>query len=172
MNNCKHSLKVRTLPGIQENVLVEARENAYFTLEACMIMPIVFMVILFIMYSGFFLYNKCLIKQDTYRILLRACQMKNVSNEEVAEEIREIDSKWYYDKYVLCRFGDKHIEVNHDNIVIEQEATLNVNLPLLQKWLGTDTWGLETGAEVKRVRPTQIIRSRRKLEKLTQKENE
>ena len=72
----------------------------------------------------------------------------------------------------MCSFGDKHIEVNHDNIVIGQEAALNVNLPMLQKWFGADMWELGTTVEVRRISPTEVIRTRRKLEKVTQKENE
>lgn len=172
MNDCEYPIKVKGLPIERENTLYKLCENAYFTLEACMIMPLVFMVILFIMYTGFFFYNKCLLKQDTYRLLLRAGQIKNASNEEIAEEIRQMDSNWYYDKYVMCKIGDKYIEVNHDNLVIKQSATLNVNIPLLEKWFGADVWELGTTVEVKRICPTGIIRSRRKLEKLIQKENE
>ena len=164
MNNCEHAIKEKNLSRVYE--------NAYFTLEACMIMPLVFMVIFFIMYSGFYFYNKCLLKQDIYRQLIRAGQIKNTSNEEIADEIRRTDSSWYYDKYIMCSFGDKHIEVNHDNIVIGQEAALNVNLPMLQKWFGADMWELGTTVEVRRISPTEIIRTRRKLEKVTQKENE
>lgn len=137
-----------------------------------MIMPLVFMVIFFIMYNGFFFYNKCLLKQDTYRLLLRAGQIKNASNEEIADEIRQIDANWYYDKYVMCQFGDKYIEVNHDNFEVRQKAALDVNIPLLQKWLGVDMWELGVTVEVRRISPTEIIRARRKMEKLTQKENE
>lgn len=147
-------------------------QNAYFTLEACLIMPFVFGVIIFIMYVGFYSYDKCLLRQDTYRLLIRGCQIKNASNEDVMKRIKEEESKWYYDKYVMCVWADKRISVEYNSIDISGGCVLNVSNPFADR-LGTEkTWDINIEAEVARIHPIDTIRSCRKIESLLDKETE
>lgn len=148
------------------------KENAYFSLEATLIMPFVFMAILFLIYTGFFFYDNCLLKQDTYRMLIRGSQIKYSSNEEVIQKIKEEDSKWYYDKYVMCVWGNKRIEVEHKSIFMEQEAALNVSIPFVSDLVGNNMWSLDTAVKAVRIHPTKTIRSCRKIESLLGKEKE
>jgi hypothetical protein len=46
--------------------------NGYMTIEASLIMPLVIGVYLFLIFSGFFLYSKCVLIQDTYLKCFRA----------------------------------------------------------------------------------------------------
>lgn len=148
------------------------KENAYFSLEATLIMPIVFMTILFLIYIGFFFYDKCLLKQDIYRMLIRAGQIKYSSNEEVVQKIKEEDAKWYYDKYVMCMWGNRKIEVEYNSILISNKAALNVSVPLVGRWVGNDMWIMDTEVRNTRVHPTKTIRACRKAESLLEKEKE
>lgn len=146
------------------------RENAYFSLEATLIMPLVFMTIFFLIYVGFFYYDNCLLTQDTYRLLIRAGQIKYSSNEEIAQKIKEEDAKWYYDKYVMCEWNNKKILVEYNSISIAQEAALNVSVPLTGNHAGERIWSMDTDVKVTRVRPVETIRFCRKTDSLLRKE--
>lgn len=151
---------------------VQGKENAYLTVEACIIMPIVFYTIIFLIYVGFYNYNKCVLQQDIFRMLLRGNQDKFSSNEEVAQKIKEEDAKWYYDKYVLCRWEDKLIEVSHGEIRIRQQAAMETSTPVLIKWLGREWWKVDCDFTCTRIRPTNIIRDCRKLERIVERKED
>lgn len=145
------------------------KENAYFSLEACLVMPIVFYTIIFLIYVGFYHYDKCLLQQDIYRMLIRGSQVKFSLNEEVARKIKEEDAKWYYEKYILCNWEDKTVEVLHDKIRIKQQAAVKASVPMLIKWTGMEMWSIDVDFESARIRPTDIIRNCRKLEKAAER---
>lgn len=150
---------------------MKKKENAYLTVEACIIMPIVFYTIVFLIYVGFYHYNNCILQQDIFRMLLRGAQEKASSNEEVAQNIKEEDANWYYEKYVLCRWEDKLIEVSHDEIRIRQQAAMETSMPILIKWLGREWWKIDFDFTCTRIHPTDTIRNCRKIERMVEREN-
>lgn len=148
----------------------EHKANAYFTLEACVIMPFVFGVVVFIMYVGFYSYDQCLLRQDVYRLHIRGSQVKNASNEDVVNKIMEEDFSWYHDKYVMYACGDKCISVDHDSINISGEGRLNVTFPLGNTLVGENAWAIKTESDTIRIHPVDTIRSCRKIVNLLEKE--
>ena len=148
------------------------RENAYFSLEACLIMPIVFWTIIFVMYMGFYQYDKCVLQQDLFRMLIRGSWQKFLSNEELAQKMKEEDAKWYYEKYVLCNWENKQLEVGHNEIRIAQTAVFDVKVPLIGKW--TTNGDMEICADFTgtRIHPVETIRSCRKLEGFVERGSE
>lgn len=148
------------------------KENAYFSLEACIIMPLVFYSIIFLMYVGFYQYDKCILQQDVFRMLIRGSQTKFLSNEELAQKMKEEDAQWYYDKYVLCSWNDKKIEVGYGEICIKQQAVLNASVPIIMEWTGMEFWDMSMNFSSTRIHPVKTIRSCRKLEKLAERREE
>lgn len=159
------------MKGVLNRISVD-KQNAYFTLEACLIMPFVFGVIVFIMYVGFYSYNKCLLRQDTYRLLIRGGQVKNASNEEVINKIKEEESRWYYDKYVICLWEDKIIRVERDSINISNNGRMKVSIPFVEEIVGDNVWKMSIDAKANRIHPIDTIRSCRKVESWLTKEME
>lgn len=53
---------------------MKSRENAYFTVEAAMVMPIVVFVIALLIYLGLFQYDRCLREQDMGMQTLRSTE--------------------------------------------------------------------------------------------------
>ena len=142
-----------------------SKENAYFSLEACLILPLVFYMLLFLIYAGFYQYDRCLLRQDTYRLLIRGSQVSFAGNEEVLKKLKEEDTNWCYDKYALCSLGNRELEVKHGSIRITQKAVVKVPFLVLGEWLGKAEWEFSIDAEGGRRRPTQVIRNCRKLER-------
>lgn len=153
-----------------EGIKTNGKQNAYFTLEASLIMPLVLIVIIFIMYVGFYSYDKCLLRQDTYRLLIRGSQVKNASNEDVMNTIKKEDLERNYDKYVMCIWEDKHVSVEHDSINIVGEGMLKVSIPFIDNLLGKNAWNITVEAKTTRIHPIDVIRSCRKIQSLLEKE--
>ncbi len=147
----------------------DVQPDAYFSLEACLIMPLVFYFICFLIYAGFYQYDRCLLYQDTYRLLIRGSQVKFADSAEVSQKIQREDAGWYYEKYVLCNFGKKMIEVDYGNIHLSQEAALAVSFPVIVRWTGKDAWGIRVDVTGGRIRPTDTIRNCRKVEKILER---
>lgn len=145
------------------------KENAYFTLEACLVLPLVFYVFLFIIYVGFYQYDRCLLDQDIYRMLIRAEQTRFADNQELLQKVKEEDARWYYDKYVLCHWEQKEIEIDHGNIRIAQAGTMQTKMATFRIWRGSGIWRFRADFTGNRVRPEQTIRNCRKIEHLAER---
>lgn len=102
-------------------------------------------------------------------MLIRGNQIKFSSNEEVAQKIKEEDAKWYYEKYVLCGWKDKTIEVEYDSIRIKQQAVMRASVPMLVKWTGMNSWSLDMDFESTRICPTDTIRNCRKVKQVAER---
>lgn len=144
-------------------------EQGYFSVEAALIMPIVLYSLIFVIYIGFFQYNRCLLLQDSYRMLLRGEQIKKDNNDEVCAELKRQDARWYYDKYMLSNFGGKTIEVSYNQIRIAQEMSINIPFSMLQDWTKGKQWKTDIDIAVSRMRPVETIRNCRKVEALLDK---
>lgn len=72
------------------------RVGAYMTVEATLIVPFVMYISIFLLYLGFFQYDRCLMRQDAYRAALYGSSIYRADNGEVynaaydkAEQITE-----------------------------------------------------------------------------------
>ena len=141
------------------------KQNAYFTLEACMIMPFVLGMVILVMYWGFCSYDKCILQQDIYRLLIRGCQAKDTSNEDVLNKIKE-ESEGFRDKYVMYITGGKSVSVEHDSIHISEKGVLNVEIPFIGNIFGNNIWNINTESKTTRIHPIETIRLCKKIESL------
>ena len=80
--------------------------NAYFTVEAAMVMPIVLWVVLFVIYLLFFQYNRCLTDQDVGVLVLRGSILQEESPKERIKKIRGYAEQIYDDKYIAWDSGE------------------------------------------------------------------
>ena len=76
------------------------RENAYFTVEAALVVPMVISTILFIIYMLFFQYDRCLMEQDMGALIIWGCSVESSDEEKFKESIRERIQGIYQEKYV------------------------------------------------------------------------
>lgn len=141
-------------------------ENAYFTVEAGLVLSIVFYTILFLLFTGFYQYNRCLLIQDTYRLALRGSQMLYADNEEVKARVKSEDAGWYYEKYAACIFKEKKIQVTKGKVIMVQKAEVKSPLFVFGERMNNGIWGMQTSAESVRISPVTVIRGCRKAEEL------
>lgn len=132
------------------------------SVEASLIMPFVFLIIIFLMYVGFYMYDDCLIVQDNARIAIRLGQIKWVSDEMVLAEYRNIENDWYYDKYISFVKGERTVNLSNDQIVLKQGATLRVPA-ILPFGSGENGWAMGDEVSAERRDVVRILRDLRKV---------
>lgn len=135
---------------------------AYFTVEAVLIFPMVLYVCVFVIYSGFYIYDRCVIGQDAYRAALRASSLYRQDNQEVYNAAEDTLQMLIKDKYIAaeCNF----------TIKVQQEVSITVAggtvMPFqgLKLLTGTEDWHMEETAKSKCINPVIFIRMCRQIE--------
>ncbi|MBR1478558.1 MAG: hypothetical protein IJ608_11445 [Lachnospiraceae bacterium] len=93
--------------------------NAYMTLEAAIIMPIVFAAIVLIIYMWFFQYDRCLMEQDSNAVALKTASAYAQNNQIRYELMKSYVDEIYEGKYVAWDYGAKYgIEKNKVKVSI------------------------------------------------------
>ncbi|MCH5270578.1 MAG: pilus assembly protein [Lachnospiraceae bacterium] len=135
---------------------------AYFTVEAVLIFPMVLYVCVFIIYSGFYIYDRCVTGQDAYRAALRASSLYRQDNQEVYNAAEDTLRMLMKDKYIAaeCNF----------TIKVQQEVSITVAgstaMPFqgLKLLTGTEDWYIEETAKSKCINAVVFIRMCRQIE--------
>lgn len=142
-------------------------ENAYLTVEAALVLPLVFGVIFFIVYMLLFQYDRCLMEQDLGAMALWGCSVE-ASDEEALEKLAEERMKaMYRDKYAAWRFTELASRMERNRFTASGKAQLRFPVPGLNFW-GGNVWDTEVVYEYKRLSPVAFIRLCRGLKSLAQ----
>lgn len=132
------------------------------TLEAAFIMPWVIFIFIFLIYIGFYLYDKCVLFQDVYTICFRGSIQK--------EEDAVSD---YIDSHMEAQFGRKYFGVGKVEGNVRQSGqevrvcgVCSVKVPFgyFLTMAKEGGWQIQTEARAQIINPTQIIRRRRMAE--------
>lgn len=138
-------------------------ENAYFTIEASLILSIVFFVFYFVIYIGFYQYNRCLLEQDIYRLLIRAEQTVFLDNKELLQEVKRQEADWYYEKYAFCHWKEHELKVGKGKVEVAKSCSFDTGLRLFPMWTKNSEWAIAGSYVGKKICPEQIIRDYRKV---------
>ncbi len=135
---------------------------AYFTVEAAMVFPIVFYVVIIIIYMMFFQYNQCLLEQDVGALALRGVTMqeenKNVLLKRLQREAQEADTT----KYVAWEIGEMTVKLEGNTIRISQSGGLK--FPFRGVGIdGKESWYMQIAYENEITDPATCIRSWKRL---------
>lgn len=137
----------------------------YMTVEASLIMPMVLCVITVLIYTGYFLYNRCLATQDAYILCFR-------------ESIHKDDSLWSYPDGSVVRdeeedqVGDKYLavkskstDVSIDGSIIRYSGEGNVAPPLFggNVIMPQGIWTYRYGMSARHTDPPLNIRKARRI---------
>lgn len=131
------------------------RVGAYFTVEAAMIMPVVLMLLAFIFHLTFYMYNRCVVSQDTYLLAFRGSLCCDSEKEEVQQYVVNMSNKQYGNKYIGVK--NFHSQVTAKQKTVSVEVFSNMNLT---------NWSFEAKAEAERICPVACIRKWRLLKKV------
>lgn len=138
--------------------------RGYMTVEAGFIIPWAFFIMIFLIYSGFYLYDKCVLFQDVYAVCFRGSIQK------------EDDSGLsYVNTHLKEQFGQKYFAIEYIDGRAEQSGkelhtygTCKVQIPIANflTMAGEDGWQIQTSAKAQILNPTDIIRKCRIAENM------
>lgn len=122
-------------------------KEAYMTVEATLMVPFVMYLTVFVIYIGFYQYDRCLMRQDAYRIALAGSSLYRTDNTEVYNRAFEKATQETVDKYIItdCEFS---LKVQRD-----VEVTLE----------GQSGWDIEECMYSRCINPVFFIRSARQI---------
>lgn len=139
------------------------RENAYFTVEAALVVPMVISTILFIIYMLFFQYDRCLMEQDMGALIIWGCSVESSDEEKFKESIRERIQGIYQEKYVAWEMTTLRTRLQQNNFSVEAEGKLTFPFAEWNFWDVENVWGAEVSYSCQRLSPLAFIRLCRKI---------
>lgn len=148
------------------------RKNAYFTVEAALVFPIVISVMLLGIFLFCYQYDRCLLEQDMGRLMIRggAAITENAGDaQKAAEQIREQTAQIYRGKYAAWSFTDINIRLDQNKLSCTGAGELVFPVPEWNFWNREKRWQAEISYDSDRLSPVFYIRQYRKLHGLLKK---
>lgn len=140
-------------------------KNAYFTVEAALVLPIVIGALLFVIYTLLFQYDRCLLEQDLGAIALWGSLAKASDTAELEQMAQARIASLYRDKYVAWKITKLEVALDKNRFSVEGAGRLTFPAAGWKFWNGGDVW--ETGANYRcsRISPVSFIRLCHKFER-------
>jgi len=133
---------------------------AYMTVEASMIVPFVYVMILISIILAFFLYNHCIVNQSCYIAMLRAQQVKEASNSAI-ESYANNELSMLLDEQIYSYNKNAKVTVGISYITVKSSVYMeNIYFPL-RVYEGA-SFTSEKTAHVMRYNPAEFIRKSNK----------
>lgn len=146
-------------------------KNAYFTVEAAMVFPIVISVILFVIYMQLFQYNRCLMEQDLGAIALWGSLTDASDTTDLEQKTRTRITEMYRDKYAAWEITALDITLEKNVFSVRGTGQLTFPVSGWNFWSTENVWGMEADYGYNRLSPVTFIRLCHKF-KTWQEENE
>ena len=137
-------------------------KNAYFTVEAAMVLPLLMGALLFGVYLLLFQYNRCLMEQDVGVLALRGSVWKG-TEEELEAGLETWLEEWYEEKYVAWETDGIRAGVKYNSGYAEMQGKLYFPVPGWNFWNGKELWEEEAVSRFVRTDPVDFLRMCRKL---------
>ncbi len=132
------------------------------TVEASLVMPLLFLAIIFTLYLGFYLYNVCILHQVAYTAALRGSLVKEGSNAQIEEFTYSQLEELVEGRLLAVKTRESRVQVSWNKVRVGLSMTVNVPF---SGWISEKIglWTFQTEAEAERLEPVSIIRGIRIL---------
>lgn len=141
--------------------------NAYFTVEAALVLPVVIAVLLFVIYMMLFQYDRCLLEQDLGGIALWGALVDASDAEDLAQKTRERLREMYRDKYVAWKITKLDAGLDGNKFHANGAGQLTFPVPKWNIWSSGNVWGTEADYSYSRMSPVTFIRLCHKFQEYT-----
>ena len=148
--------------------------DAYFTVEAALVLPLVMSAVLVEIYLFCFQYDRCLMEQDMGSLLLwcNAVRMENVGTvNEQEEKIHTRTDEIYGDKYVSWEMTVVDVQLEKGKFLVTGHGQLTFPVPGWNLWNDNNLWESKVTYKCESISPAFYIRQIRKLGNLLHEEN-
>lgn len=136
--------------------------NGYFTVEASFLLPMVLLFLALVLYTGFFLYQRCLLTVDGYRLAVWiGIEAREDSQQQIEGAIKRVQKDLIGTKYNMGKKPEIRWEIKNLNVLVTMKGLITV---WAGKVFGTDNfWEYHSDAAVKAEDPVQILRNYRRM---------
>lgn len=138
--------------------------HGYMTLEAALLMPIVWFCLFFLIFAGFFQYDRCIAEQDSKIIVLRASEMRGKDEASVIRTVLEEGELAGNKKLIFSDGVQRELHITKDKAKIRTAGKVNTILSSLVNNEALQVFSYEAEYEAKKYDPVQSIRTRRRIE--------
>lgn len=139
------------------------RQNAYFTVEAAMVVTITVCVIVLLIYLGFFQYNRCLMEQDMGALALKGCTILAENKEELMRELKQHEGKINWKKYIMWKDVKTEMELAGETVKVSGGGILKIPFRNIYGGKEKNRWRVSVTYENQRIDPVSSIRLYRKI---------
>lgn len=136
--------------------------DAYLTVEAALVFPIVLVVQILTVYLFVFQYNRCLQNQDVGRLAVLGCGAQEQKKEELAKYLGGCSAALDLEKYVAWETETLEVELIQNKVCARGQGRLLLTAP---DWYASGQkggWTAEAEYELQRQQPVLIIRQYKK----------
>lgn len=130
---------------------------AYMTIEAAFIIPMSFLLIILLLYVGFFCYEKSISVQCCYLAALRGSNEWDLSGSRLEEYVDRTMKQLVEEKYLVRTEQAYRIEAKRSFVTVQTEALITVPFSLS---IGSEApkWDIHSEKTAERHQPTSYIR--------------
>ncbi len=139
------------------------RQNAYFTVEAALVLPLVMAALMLTVFLFCFQYNRCLVEQDANMLAVCAGTAMAGNGEELAAAVRGRAAQISSDKYVAWEMTRQEASVKGRNVSVICAGRMTFPLPEWNFFVQEEVWCAQVLRETLRVSPADYIRLYRKI---------
>lgn len=137
--------------------------HGYMTLEAALIMPFVWLSLFFVIFAGFFQYDRCIAEQDGKMIVLRATEMREQDEAKVIRTVIEKSELAGKKKLLFSEGVQKDFELAGNKAKVRISGQVNSILDSLGIAEGFHIFKYAAEYEAEQYDPVQLIRTCRRL---------
>lgn len=148
---------------IKQIIKFGRKQNAFFSLEAAIIVPLTIAAILLAACLFVFQYDRCLMEQDVAAQTVKAVSAEAKSNEELTDKIRLQTAGLYRDKYMAWDMILLDIKLKKGIVEAAGEGVFRFPLPGWNLWNENNVWSARAGYKAHRLSPVAFIRNCRKI---------
>ena len=138
--------------------------HGYMTVEAALLMPMVWFSVFFFIFAGFFQYDRCIAEQDGKVIVLRASEMRGKDEAAVVRTVME-EGELAGEKKLLFSDGvQKELRVTKNAVKMKISGRINTILNGLIKEAEFQPFSYGAEYKAKKYSPVGIVRLCRRAE--------
>ena len=145
------------------NKKINYKKNAFFSMEAAIVVPLAVSAILLAVSLFVFQYDRCLMEQDMAAQAVKAASVEAQTKEELADKIQLQTAGLYRNKYVAWDMMLLDIKVKKGIIEAVGEGKFSFPLPGWNIWNEENSWSARAEYKAHRVSPVSFIRNCRKI---------
>lgn len=132
--------------------------NAYFTVEAALVLPVVIGAVLFVIYTMLFQYDRCLLEQDVGAIALWGSLAEASDMSVLEQKVQARISGLYREKYAAWRITKLNAVLDKNRFHVEGEGQLTFPVPGWNFWNADNVWRSQASYGYSRLSPVTFIR--------------